>query len=239
MYAEQEAAEIRRVLGGSGHVDAVVSARGRGIPLEQALGRAQYLGVEVAVTEDVFVPRRRTERLVQAACAQSVHAQVAVDLGCGSGAIAAALSRLLPEAEVHACDIDSVAVGCARDNGATYGFAVHQGEWWEALPERLRGRVDLAIGYLPHVPTSQMHLVPRDFRDHEPRAALDGGPDGLQPFHQVAVGAGQWLSPNGSWWTLLADEQADQARVLAGQQNLVVHLQSFGDDALVRLSRSR
>jgi release factor glutamine methyltransferase len=134
-----------------------------------------------------------------------------VDLGCGSGAIAAALTRRLPLADVHACDIDRVAVATAARNGERFGFTAHHGSWWEALPGRLLGRVDLAAAYLPHVPTGLLDTIPRDFREHEPARTVDGGSDGLDPLRAVLAGAPRWLAADAMLVTLIAAEQVPAA----------------------------
>jgi release factor glutamine methyltransferase len=215
VFAEEEAAEIRRVLG-PGDPSAVVAARALGVPLEQALGRGRFAGVDVAVDPAVFVPRHRAAVLVDAAAQVAPGARVAVDLGCGSGAIAAALTRRLPQAAVHACDIDRAAVATAARNGAVFGFTAHQGDWWAALPGVLLGRVDLAVAYLPHVPTRWLGTIPRDFREHEPDRTVDGGVDGLDPFRAVLAGAPRWLAADGVLVTLVAGEQVPDALASAG-----------------------
>src|SRR5699024_3821128 len=145
VYAEDEAREILRVLSDAEAIQSVVAARAAGHPLEQTLGCTRFMGLEIAVTDGVFVPRLRTTDLVRAALAAVAHPHLVVDLGCGTGALAAALSRSLAGAKVHACDIGPRAVQCARRNALAHGFTVHEGAWWDALPETLRGSVDLAV----------------------------------------------------------------------------------------------
>jgi len=215
VFAEEEAAEIRRVLGDDDEAaDAVVTARGNGVPLEHALGVALFAGVEVFVGAGVFVPRARAEVLVDEAVAARPDARVIVDLGTGSGAIAAALAARLPDADIHAADLDPQALTYARRNAARYGFTVHEGDWWDALPPALRGTVDLAVAYLPHVPTPRLDDIPGDYRAHEPTLAVAGGPDGLDPLRQVLTTMDDWLSPDGLLVTLVADEQLGTATAL-------------------------
>lgn len=222
VFAEDEAAEIRRVLGTDPiAIDRVVDARTRGIPLEHALGTARFAGVEVEVGPGVFVPRTRAESLVDEAVAAQPDAGVVVDLGCGSGAIAAALHARLPHAEVHAADIDPVALGYAARNGRRHGFEAHLGDWWTAVPRRLRGRVDLAVAYLPHVPTAKIDRIPGDYRHHEPGRAVDGGADGLDALRRVMAGFDDWMSPDGLFATFLADEQHLAAREIAGSRRVL------------------
>jgi len=216
VFAEEEAAEIRRVVGSDEHqADAVVTARANGIPLEHALGTALFAGVEVEVGPGVFVPRTRAETLIDAAVTARPDARVVVDLGTGSGALAAALSTRLPLAEVHAADLDPAALAYARRNAARYGFTVHEGDWWAALPFELQGGVDLAVAYLPHVPTSRLDVIAGDYRTHEPDLAVAGGPDGLDALREVLADMDRWLSPEGVLVTLVAEEQLGTARELS------------------------
>ena len=143
-----------------------------------------------------------------------------VDLGCGAGALAASLASLLPSADVHGVELDPAAAACARRTG---GFTVHEGSWWSGLPDALRGRVDLAVAYLPHVPTDRLDGIHADFRNHEPSLAVDGGPDGLDPLRDVLAGLDDWLAPDGMFVTLLARDQVPPgARVLAEEEDDVV-----------------
>jgi release factor glutamine methyltransferase len=216
VFAEEEAAEIRRVVGADEkRADAVVAARANGIPLEHALGVAVFAGIEVEVGPGVFVPRSRAEVLVDAAVTARPDARVVVDLGTGSGAIAAALATRLPLAEVHAADLDPGALAYARRNAARYGFTVHEGDWWDALPPELRGRIDLAVAYLPHVPTSRLDEISGDYRTHEPDLSVAGGPDGLDPLRAVLRDLDTWLAPDGVLATLVAEEQLGTARGLS------------------------
>src|SRR5699024_431532 len=99
-------------------------------------------------------------------------APVVVELCCGTGAIALAVSRSLPVGELHAADLDPSAVQCARRNLA--GVAtVHQGDLFTALPVRLAGRVNIVIVNAPYVPSTHIDFMPRDARLYEPRTALD------------------------------------------------------------------
>jgi release factor glutamine methyltransferase len=222
VFADDEAAEIRRVHGDDEDAAAaIVTARQAGIPLEQALGVARFAGVEVEVGEGVFVPRMRAEPLVAEAAAAAPDARVVVDLGCGSGAIAAALHRRLPLAQVHGVDIDPVALRYAARNGRRHGFEAHLGDWWQALPRTLRGRIDLAVAYLPHVPTARLSGIAGDYKNHEPVRAVAGGTDGLDPLRAVVAGMDDWLAPDGVLVTFLADEQHIAARTVVGARRVV------------------
>ena len=205
VYAEDEAAVIWETYADPSARDRAVADRATGRPLEQVVGWAAFGPVRVALAPGVFVPRRRAEAILAPAVALRSDARVVVDLGCGAGALAASLAVLLPDATVHGVDLDGAALACARRTG---GFTVHQGSWWSGLPSSLAGRVDLAVAYLPHVPTSRLPGIHQDFRAHEPAVSVDGGPDGLDPLRAVLADADHWLAPGGAFVTLVSRDQA-------------------------------
>jgi release factor glutamine methyltransferase len=204
----------------------MVGRRAEGVPLEHVLGWAEFCGVRVAVDPGVFVPRPRTEILVRQAAALAGPGAVVVDLCCGSGAVGAALAAILDLSELHAVDIDPAAVACARGNVFAAGGHVHQGDLYAPLPPGLRGRVDLLLANAPYVPTEAIGLLPAEARVHEPRAALDGGPDGLDVVRRVAAGAARWLAPEGHLLVETSGRQAPHALetvTAAGLVARVVH----------------
>jgi release factor glutamine methyltransferase len=197
VFAEDEAQLLLSAARTPEELTALVDRRVAGTPLEHVLGRAEFRGLSIAVEPGVFVPRRRTEFLVEQALAQVPHAAVVVDLCCGSGAVGAALAAELDGVELHAADIDPAAVRCARRNLAAAGGRVHTGDLFEALPGDLRGRVGILAANVPYVPSDEVPLLPSEAREHEPLVALDGGADGLDVLRRVAAGAPHWLAPGG------------------------------------------
>lgn len=211
VFAEDEAELILTAASAPHDVAAMVERRVSGLPLELVVGWAEFRGLRVAVAPGVFVPRRRTEFLVAQALAQAPDAAVVVDLCCGSGAVGAALAAGLGPVELHAADIDPAAVRCARRNVAGFGGLVHRGDLFEALPDALRGRVDILAANVPYVPSGEIGLLPAEARDHEPLVALDGGADGLDVLRRVAAGALDWLAPGGCLLTETSHRQAATA----------------------------
>ncbi|MEU4803881.1 putative protein N(5)-glutamine methyltransferase [Actinosynnema sp. NPDC023587] len=195
VFAEDEARLLLAAAGAPGAVAELVRRRVAGLPLEQVLGWAEFRGLRVAVEPGVFVPRRRTGFLVACAAAVARPGAVVVDLCCGSGAVGAAL---VAEAavELYAADLDPVAVRCARRN--VDPARVFEGDLFAALPDRLRGRVDVVVANAPYVPTSVIGTMPPEARDHEPLVALDGGHDGLAVQRRVVADAPGWLAPGGA-----------------------------------------
>ncbi|WP_030543344.1 putative protein N(5)-glutamine methyltransferase [Streptomyces albus] len=226
VFAEDEARLLISEASTPERLTALVEQRVGGLPLEHVLGWAEFCGLRVAVDPGVFVPRRRTEFLVHRAAARGPSegriasggpAPVVVDLCCGSGAVGAALAEALGRAELYAVDIDPAAVRCARRNLAPAGGRVHEGDLYEPLPARLRGRIDILVANAPYVPTGAIGLLPPEARDHEPRVALDGGADGLEIQRRVTAGAARWLAPGGRLLIETGEHQApDTAAALAG-----------------------
>ncbi|MGE3289003.1 MAG: putative protein N(5)-glutamine methyltransferase [Pseudonocardia sp.] len=207
VFAEDEARLLGQAATGAA-LDGLVARRVRGEPLELVLGWAGFAGLRIAVEPGVFVPRRRTELLADLAVA--ARPAVLVDLCCGTGAVAAAVAAAVPGVEVHAADVDPVAVRCARRN--LPGHHVYAGDLDAALPADLRGRVDVLVANAPYVPTSAIATMPPEARDHEPATALDGGADGLDIARRVVAVAPRWLGPGG---TLVVETSLRQAPVLA------------------------
>ena len=222
VFAEEEAG----LLLGSGRTGAeleeLVARRVTGEPLEHVLGWAEFCGLRVAVAPGVFVPRRRSELLVREAAALAPFRAVVVDLCCGSGAVAAALTAVLDRPEVHASDVDPAAVACARRNLPT--GSVHTGDLFDALPPRLRGRVEVLVANVPYVPSSAVALMPTEARDHEPRTALDGGGDGLDVARRVVVEARAWLVPGGSLLFEVGEGQVPTATEVVSAAGLVARV---------------
>ncbi|WP_165984362.1 putative protein N(5)-glutamine methyltransferase [Streptomyces sp. YIM 98790] len=208
VFAEEETELLLATARTVAELEAMIVRRTGGEPLEHVLGWADFCGLRIFVEPGVFIPRRRTEFLVRCATGLARPGAVVVDLCCGSGAVGAALATAVEGAELHAADVDPAAVRCARRNLAPLGGRVHQGDLFAPLPAHLRGRITLLAANTPYVPTGEIPLLPPEARLHEPRTALDGGPDGLDLQRRLAAEAAAWLAPGGH---LLVEATARQA----------------------------
>ncbi|GIF68866.1 methylase [Asanoa ishikariensis] len=238
VFAEDEA----RLLIGSApdpeRLAEMVAERVRGVPLEHVVGWAEFCGIRIAIGPGVFVPRHRTELLVRLAATAIQDGRALVDLACGSGAIAAAVADRVPGLSVHAADIEPAAVEVARRNLAPIGGHVYAGDLFDALPESLRGRVDVLVANVPYVPSGAVGLLPPEARDYEPRRALDGGADGLDVLRRVAAGAPGWLRPGGTLLSEIGVDQIDPAKAALSSAGLAPDVVSDDDlDATVILGR--
>lgn len=212
VFAEDEAELLIAAAGSPIELEGMLQQRVAGLPLEHILGWAQFCGLRIIVAPGVFVPRRRTEFLVQQASSLTGAHAVVLDLCCGSGAIGAAMASLLGEVQLYASDIDPVAVECARGNLLPLGGQVFEGDLFAPLPLELQGRVGILVANTPYVPTEAIPLMPPEARLHEARMALDGGSDGLDIQRRVASEASRWLAPGGH---LLVETSQRQAPLTA------------------------
>ena len=216
----------------------MVARRAAGEPLEQVVGWAEFAGLRVLVDPGVFVPRRRSEFLVEVAVLLAARQDetvrgVIADLCCGTGALglavavevataaeeaecggegSAAASVRLRGIELHAADLDPAAVACARRNIEPAGGHVYAGDLFGALPDSLRGRIGVLICNAPYVPTAEIAFMPTEARVHEAPMALDGGTDGLAILRRAAADADAWLAPGG---VLLVETSERQAPAMA------------------------
>jgi len=226
VFAEDEARLLVATARTADELSAMVERRAAGLPLEQVLGWAEFCGLRIAVDPGVFVPRRRTEFLVQRAADLARPGSIVVDLCCGAGAIGAALAAAVDRAEVHAVDIDPAAVACARRNVPGH---VYQGDLYRPLPARLRGQVRILAANVPYVPTGEIGFLPPEARAHEPLVALDGGPDGLDVLRRVAAGAPDWLAPGGHLLIETSERQAPVAAAAFAASGLAVQVATSAD----------
>jgi release factor glutamine methyltransferase len=231
VFAEDEAALLEQAATSAEHLEDLVTQRVNGLPLEHAVGWAMFCGQRIVVTKGVFVPRHRTELLVD--LATDLKPALVVDLCCGSGAVGAVLQRRLPDALVYAADIDPVAVACARENLTN----VYEGDLFDALPVHLRGQIDVVVANVPYVPTDDIAFMPTEARDHEARVALDGGPDGLEVLRRVAVQAATWLHPGGHLLSETSERQAPAALAAFTTAGLTAKLVTSDDATAVVGSR--
>ena len=149
-----------------------------------------------------------------------------VDLCCGSGALGAAVAAALAGVELHAADIDPAAVACARRNVGPSAAGCTRATSTSRCPPSCAGTCDLLLANVPYVPTDEVALLPAEARLHEPRAALDGGADGLDLLRRVAAGARRWLAPGGHLLVETSDRQAARAVGIVGRAELAARVAS-------------
>lgn len=235
VFAEDEARLLGEAASSPAELAALVDRRVAGEPLEYVLGWAEFHGLRLHLEPGVFVPRHRTEFLADQAVALARPGAVVVDLCCGCGAVGAAIAAAVP-VELHAADVSPAAVRAARRNVPR----VYEGDLFTPLPAQLRGRVEVLVANVPYVPTDAIDLMPPEARDHEPRAALDGGADGLHVLRRVASAAGEWLAPGGHLLVEASRRQAPTAVSVMAEAGLDAWAVSAeGEEATAVIGRVR
>lgn len=182
-------------------------------PLQYLLGWEEFHGLRLAVSPDVLVPRPETEGLVT--WALEVLAErpepVVADLGTGSGAIACAIAHAAPRAEVLAVELSAGALAVATRNVRALGLASRvrllAGDLFAPLAS-IPASLDLVVANPPYLPSAVIASLPPEVSRHEPRAALDGGPDGLAVIRRIVTGAPALLRPSGMLLMEIGEEQA-------------------------------
>jgi release factor glutamine methyltransferase len=219
VFAEDEARLLLAAEATPAQLEAMVARRVAGFPLEHILGWAEFRGLRIAVGPGVFVPRRRTEFLVEEAAALAMPGATVLDLCCGSGALGAALMAAVDGLDLYAADIEPAAVAYARRN--LDPSRVFEGDLFDPVPAALAGRIDILLCNTPYVPTDAIATMPPEARLHEPRVTLDGGPDGLAVQRRVAAEAPRWLAPGGHLLVEASESQAPLTALIFASAGLI------------------
>jgi len=191
--------------------EAALSERARGVPAQYITGHQEFWGMDLIVSPAVLIPRPETEHVVETVLdlvkTQTVPARKTrtnlriVDVGTGSGGIALALAKQLPQAEIHAIDISSAALEIARANAARLQIEgriiFHQGD----LLQGLAGEFDFVVSNPPYVGESEQDQVQLEVRKFEPRGAVFAGPNGTEVIERLIPQAKLALRPEG--WLVL------------------------------------
>ncbi len=195
-----------------------------GEPLSRILGRRAFWEIELHLSPDVFDPRPDSETVVEAVLAR-VEAQAAVhllDLGTGSGCLLLALLSALPNAWGVGVDRSWGAAVTARTNarrlglGRRSGFIV--GDWGLALGNRF----DVVVANPPYIATADLAKLPPEVRNYDPRAALDGGDDGLEAYRSIARQLPLLLAPGGLFVAEVGDGQAAPVAAIVAAVGLTI-----------------
>ncbi|HET7071805.1 MAG TPA: peptide chain release factor N(5)-glutamine methyltransferase [Nocardioides sp.] len=193
-------------------LDALVSRRSGREPLQHLTGVAHFRHVELLVGPGVFVPRPETELLAGWAVEEAgrLDDPVVVDLGTGSGAMAKAIAHEVPQARVHAVELDERAHVWAVRNLESTGIDLRQGDLAEAFDD-LAGTVHVVVSNPPYIPHEAWESVDVEVRDHDPELALYAAGDGLDTIRAVERRAAVLLRPGGVVGVEHADVQGTTA----------------------------
>lgn len=178
----------------------LIERRASGEPLQYITGHQEFYGLDFIVTRDVLIPRPETELIVEKALelARGLPDPLIVDVGTGSGCIAIALAKNLPNARLIATDISEAALELARLNAERHRTRIEFfcGDLMEPLGQlRMEGSVDFIVSNPPYVPSSEPQLLQPEVLNYEPALALFGGQDGLEFHRRLLNEANRYLKP--------------------------------------------
>jgi len=178
------------------HFGRYLHERLNGKPLQHITHRQEFYGRQFRVTPDVLIPRPETEHVIEVALRRAPNARRAIDIGCGSGALAVTWA-LETTAKVFATDISLPALTIARENAQALHAPVH------FLATHLASALqpasfDLVLSNPPYIPDTVRESLQREVRDHEPPVALYGGPTGVEIYQPLIADAARILRPGGS-----------------------------------------
>jgi release factor glutamine methyltransferase len=207
----------------------VLTEREHGIPAQYITGHQEFWGMDLIVTPAVLIPRPETEHVIETVIARvgrapSPAALRIVDVGTGSGAIALALAKEFPNAQIDATDISPAALEIARANAARHQLGAriqfHETDLLQGLD---RGTFDFVVSNPPYVGESEEDQVQLEVRKHEPRNAVFAGETGLEVIERLIPEARESLKPGGWLVMEISGTIADRVRnLLAGWNDVEI-----------------
>ena len=215
--------------------DDVLSQRSQGIPAQYITGHQEFWGMDLIVSPAVLIPRPETEHVIETVLARLEQARVGrthlsdksmhiVDVGIGSGCIALALAKELPQAEIHATEISPAALEIARANATRHQLEhrihFHETDLLAGMDENA---FDFVVSNPPYVGESEEEHVQLEVRKFEPRNAVFAGPKGLEIIERLVPQAREVLKPGGWLVIEISGTIAKQVReLLAGWENVQI-----------------
>lgn len=173
-------------------------------PLQYVLQTAFFDNLALHVTPDVLIPRPETEDLVS--LIHQHNPQVTtnfsiLDVCTGSGCIAIALKKRLPNAQVSALDISQYALAIAKLNAEKQQTPInfYHKDIFEALPQDFM-HLDLIVSNPPYIPENEYRELPHHIKNFEPAIALVSTPNPIQFYEKISLVAKHWLKPQGQLW---------------------------------------
>jgi release factor glutamine methyltransferase len=219
----------------------MVGRRIGGVPVARIVGEKEFWSLPIRISPAVLVPRPDTETLVAAALAAVARdAPIAVlDIGTGSGAILIALLSELPRAHGTGTDISPEALAVASENAARLEVADRCRFVTTSWADSVGGSYNLIVANPPYIPTGAIAALDPEVRDHDPRGALDGGPDGFDGHRAALAAIARRLAPAGHGFVEIGAGQAPEFATLARRAGFAVrfHRDLAGIERVAEIAR--
>jgi release factor glutamine methyltransferase len=202
-----------------------VKRRGQREPLQHIVGSTSFCGFEIAVSRHALVPRPETELLAEEGWKfLGENKTAALDFGTGTGCIAIAVAAKCPSAKIIGTDISTDTLALAEQNAIANKVAERieflQGDGFAAIAAD--SKFDLIISNPPYIPKAEIETLQPEVRDFDPRAALDGGADGLDFYRRISAEAKSFLKPDGKIILEFGDGQADAIKKIFEGEKWIV-----------------
>jgi release factor glutamine methyltransferase len=208
-------------------IEGFATRRMKGEPVARILGHKEFWGLPFRLSPATLVPRPDTETVVERALeiarASRERALRIADLGTGTGAILLALLHELPDSFGVGTDISLEALRTARANAFNLGLAARSAFVACSYASALGGGFDLIASNPPYVGSAEIADLATEVRDHDPRTALDGGPDGLNAYRALIPQAADSLRPGGVLIVEAGQGQSGAIDALMTQAGLATH----------------
>lgn len=183
------------------HLLSLAQIIAQGTPIQQVLGYAYFCGMKLKVTPSVLIPRPETEELVRWVAEETPAPHSILDIGTGSGCIAIALAKALPQAALTAIDISSDALTVARENAILYNIDIDfiQANILNPPPSFADRQYDVIVSNPPYICRKEADEMEKNVLDHEPHLALFVPDDDPLLFYRaIATQALKMLTPGGT-----------------------------------------
>ena len=216
VYAGGSALSTRQLA----ELQSLIDRRLSGEPLAYIVGQREFYGLTLEVDSRVLIPRHETELLVDIALehleCSGLRDPVVVDVGTGSGAVALAVAKHADNARVLATDVSEDALEVASRNAEVLGLSDRIEFVHGDVLESIDGPVDVIVSNPPYIPSDDIQELAVEVQN-EPRFALDGGADGMDPLRRLLNQSAAKWAIDGVIVVELMPEQMDEARLLAAE----------------------
>ncbi len=211
----------------------------KGEPIQYIIGKQEFMGIDLIVTNDVLIPQPDTEILVEETIkvAKQYDKPKILDLCTGSGAIAIAIKKCIPEAEIVASDLSSKALRIANNNDRTKKIRFILSDLFENINEKF----DIIVSNPPYIKTEEIKTLSKEVQN-EPLMALDGGQDGLYFYEKIIKQANSYLNQNSYLCLEIGENQKNEIIKKIQYNGKYTNIQTYkdlgGNDRVITCKKS-